>query len=189
MLRLLLLLPLFLFVAPIVIVGGALLLAFKGSPGRCGGGRALGADPSLAQSFRQRWADFEAQLNAGQPATLTVTDDEATARLRQFLGETDAPVSDVRLCFVRGGGDVSARVSSPVGGSVAVRVRGGVDLSGAHPKTRIDSIRVGGLPSFVTAPFRGLVTRIIDEQSDQVTLDRGADARFEDGSVTFSSAP
>ena len=187
MLRLLLL-PLIVFVAPIVIVGGALLLTFKGSPGQCGG-RQLGADSSLAQSFQQRWSAFEAQLNAGQPASFSVTDDEATARLRQFLGQTDAPVSDVRLCFVQGGGDVSGRISSPVGGSVAVRVRGGVDLSGAHPKTRIDSIRIGGLPSFATAPFRGLVTRIIDHESDQVALDHSVDVRLEDGRVTFSGRP
>jgi len=188
-LRLLLLLPLIMFVAPIIIVGGALLLTFKGSPGQCGGSRPLGADPSLAQSFQQRWSAFEAQLNAGQPATFGVTDDEATSRLRQFLGQTDAPVSDVRLCFVQGGGDVSGRISSPVGGSVAVRVRGGVDLSGAHPKTRIDSIRIGGLPSFATAPFRGLVTRIIDHESDQVALDHSVDVRLEDGRVTFSGRP
>jgi hypothetical protein len=182
------LVPLIMFVVPIVIVGGALLLTFKGSPGQCGGGRPLGTDPSLAQSFQQRWSAFDTQLNAGQPATFSVSDDEATARLRQFLGQTDAPVSDVRLCFVQGGGDVSGHISSPVGGSVTVRVRGGVDLSGAHPKTHIDSIRIGGLPAFATAPFRGLVTRIIDHQSDQVRLDQAANVRFEDGRVTFSSA-
>lgn len=189
MLRLFFLLPLVLFIAPIVIVGGGLLLAFKGSPGQCGAGRALGGDPTLAQAFQQRWNTFESQISAGQPATLAVTDDEATARLREFLAGTDAPVDDVRLCFVPGGGDVSGRIASPVGGDVAVRVRGGVDLSGARPKTRVDSIRIGGLPSFVTAPFRGLVTRIIDEQSSRITLAHGADVRFEDGRATFTSAP
>jgi hypothetical protein len=183
------LVPLVIFVAPIVIVGGALLLAFKGSPGNCGSGRPLQPDTALAQSYQQRWTAFEGQLSAGQPATLTVTGDEATARLRQFLGETDAPVDDVRLCFEPGGADISGRISSPLGGDIAVRVRGSVDLSGPHPKTRFDSIRIGGLPSFVTAPFRRMVTRIIDEQSRQVELDHRLNVQLTDGSVTFSGQP
>jgi len=171
-----------------VIVGGGLLLAFKGSPGQCDRPGRFGDSPALAQAFQQRWDAFEAQINAGQAAILAVTDDEGTARLRQFLAGTDAPVKDARLCFVQGGGDISGRITSPLGGDVAVRVRGGVDLSGGRPKTRIDSIRIGGLPSFLTAPFRGLVTRIIDEQASQIALERGANVRFEDGRATFTSS-
>jgi hypothetical protein len=188
-LRLFCLLPFIIFVTPFVLVAVALLLTFKGSPGDCGSGRALQADASLADQYQQQWAAFEQQLTAGGPATLTVSDDEATARLRQFLDANDAPVQDARLCFTDGGADVSGKISSPMGWDVAVRVRGSVDLSGAHPTTHIDSIRIGGMPSFVTRPFTRLVTRIIDHESDQVALDHSVDVRLTEGTATLSGAP
>ena len=83
MLRLFCLLPFIMFVTPFVVVVLALLLTFKGSPGQCGGGRTLQADASLADQYQQQWTLFEEQLTAGRPATLTVNDEEATARLRR----------------------------------------------------------------------------------------------------------
>jgi hypothetical protein len=189
MLRLFCLLPFIIFITPFVLVAVALLLTFKGSPGQCGGGEALQADASLADRYQQQWKTFEQQLTAGRPATLTVSDEEATARLRQFLDANDAPVQDARLCFIDGGADVSGNVSSPMGWDVDVRVRGSVDLSGAHPKTHIDSIRIGGMPSFVTRPFTSMVTRIIDHESDQVALDHSVDIRLTDGTATLSGSP
>jgi hypothetical protein len=187
-LRLFCLLPFIIFVTPFVLVAVALLLTFKGSPGQCGSG-ALQANASLADQYQQQWAAFEQQLTTGRPATLSVSDEEATARLRQFLDTNDAPVQDARLCFTNGGADVSGKISSPMGWDVAVRVRGSVDLSGAHPKTHIDSIRIGGMPSFVTRPFTGLVTRIIDHESDQVTLDHSVGVRLTSGTATLSGSP
>ncbi|HYM15128.1 MAG TPA: hypothetical protein VEZ14_06180 [Dehalococcoidia bacterium] len=186
MLRVFCLLPFIIVIAPLVIIGTALLLTFQGSPGACGNGRPLAANASLADQYSQQWTAFERQLSAGRAATLTVSDDEATARLRQFLSGNRAPVKNARLCFVNGGAEVSGDISAPFGGDVAVRVRGSVDLSGAHPQTHIDSIRIGGLPSFVTGPFRGLVTRIIDHQSRQVTLDHSVAVQLSDGKATLS---
>ncbi len=183
------LLPLIIVITPFVLVAVALLLTFKGSPGHCGGGETLQANTSLADQYQQQWAAFEQQISAGRPATLAVSDAEATARLRQFLDANDAPVHDARLCFTDGGADVSGNLSSPMGWDVAVRVRGSVDLSGPHPKTHIDSIRIGGMPSFVTRPFTSMVTRIIDHEADQVVLDHSVDVRLTDGTATLSGTP
>jgi len=189
MLRLLILLPLLLFVTPFLLASLFLLLAFKGDPGDCGGGRNLRVDAALAQSYQQRWLDLNAQLTSGQPASFTVTDSEATSRTREFLAQTDAPVSGVRVCFVPGGSDINGKISTPFGPAVDVRVKGSVDLSGRHPRASVDSIRVGALPSFVTRPFRGLVTRIIDQQTDQIELDHRITVQLLDGQAVISGQP
>lgn len=175
--------------APIILVVGSLLLVFKGAPGACGGGKPLQNDPRLSLAFDQGWQAFNQQLLLGQPATITVSDSEATSRARQFLLETGAPVRDLRLCFVPGGGDLNATLSPPFGPDVAVRVKGSVVLGGRHPQTRIEDVQIGALPSFVTRPFRGLVTRIIDDQTQQIELDHRLAVDIGEGQAVVSGTP
>lgn len=167
----------------------ALLLAFRGSPGDCGGGRQITSSPALAQSYEQRWLEFNAQLIQGRPATLTVSDSDATSRTQAFLAASDGPVHNVRLCFVISGADVNGTISPPFGPDIRVRAKGGVDLSGSHPRATIESIQIGGLPSFVVRPFRGLVTRIIDHQADSIELDHRLTIETSDGQVVITGQP
>lgn len=178
-----------LLLTPVVLFVAALLLVFKASPGDCGDGRPLQADASLSAAYDERWRAFNAQLTSGQPASVTVSDSEATSRARQFLLHTGAPVRSLRLCFVPAGGDVNATLDTPFGADVDVRVKGSVDVSGRHPKAQIDSIEIGGMPSFVTRPFRGLVTRIIDEQTNQIELDHRLTVDVRDGQAVITGAP
>jgi hypothetical protein len=163
MLRLFCLLPFLLFLAPFLLAGLFLLLTFKGSPGQCGGGRSLQVDPALAQSYDQRWLALNAQLTSGQPASFAVTDSEATSRTREFLAQTDAPVSDVRVCFEPGRGDISGKVSTPFGPTSTCASKA-ASIKAAATSDEDRPIQVGALPSFVMRPFRGLVTRIIDSR-------------------------
>lgn len=189
MLRLIFLLPTLVVVLPLPAVVVGLLLVFKGSPGECGGSRDLLIDAGLAQAYQQRWVDFQSQLALGQPATLVVNDSEATSRARAFLNDADAPVDDFRLCLVPGGADTNAKISTPFGPDVAVRVKGGADLAGQHPRARVDSIKIGAMPSFVTRPFRGLVTRIIDDQMERIFLDHRLTLEVRDGEVLIHGEP
>ncbi len=189
MLRLIVLLPFLFFIAPILLAGLVVLLAIEGDPGDCGGGRDLRIDPDLAQTYQDRWFALNAQLLTGRPASFTVTDSEATSQTRLFLAETGAPINDVRVCFVPGGGDVNGTLSPPVGPDLAVRVRGSVDLSGRHPRVSIDSVRVGALPSFVARPFLGLVSRLIEEQTNQIDLDHRISLQLTDGQAVISGQP
>jgi hypothetical protein len=188
-LRLIFLIPVLLFVVPLLLAGLFVLLAVEGSPGACGGGRTLRIDPALAQSYQERWFALDARLTMGQPASFTVTDSEATSQTRLFLAETGAPISDVRVCFVPGGSDVNGTLSPPFGPDLAVRVRGSVDLSGRHPRASIDSIRIGALPAFVARPFLGLVSRLIDEQTNQIDLDHRISVQLSDGQAVISGQP
>jgi hypothetical protein len=189
MLRAIFLIPMLLFVLPIVLITAALLLAFKGSPGECGAGREVISSPALSQSYEQRWLQFQATLTSGRPASMTVTDSEATSRTQEFLATADAPVHNVRLCFVPGGADVNGTVSAPFGPSIDVRLKGSADLSGQHPRANIDSIKIGGLPSFVTRPFTGLVTRIVDDQTGRVELDHRLSVQMTEGRAEINGQP
>ena len=189
MLRLIVLIPFLFFVAPILLAGLIVVLAVEGNPGDCGGGRDLRIDPALAQTYEDRWVALNAQLMTGRPASFTVTDSEATSQARLFLAETGAPISDVRVCFVPGGSDVNGTLSPPFGPDLDLRVRGSVDLNGRHPRASVDSVRVGALPSFVTRPFLGLVSRVIDEQTNQIELDHRINVQLTDGQAVISGQP
>lgn len=187
--RLIFIIPIALFVVPLLLVGLGVLLAVAGSPGKCGGGRALQADPSLADAYQQQWFALNAQLAAGHPASFRVSDSEATSQSRVYLAEADAPIRDVRICFVPGAADANGTISPPIGPNIAVRVKGSVDLSGEHPRTRIDSLRIGGLPGFVTHPFLGPMERLINDQANQIVLDHRISVQISDGQATIIGQP
>ncbi len=189
MLRAVVSLALLLLGLPLVLAAIILLLAYGGSPGRCGAGRAVVVSPALSQSYEQRWLDFNAQLTSGRPSSLTVSDSEATSRARDFLATANAPVSALRLCFVPGGGDANGTISPPFGPGIDVRVKAAMDLSGRHPATKIDSIQIGALPSFLARPFRGLVTRLIDEQTNNIELDHRLSLQISDGQARIDGQP
>lgn len=181
--------PALIVLAPVVIIIGSSLLVFKGSPGQCGNGRQIDADPQLAFSYDQRWLGFNAQLISGLPATLTVTEGEATSRAALFLAQSNAPIDNLRVCMVNGGGDINATVDTPFGGDIAVRVKGSADLSGRHPDANIDSIRIGAMPAVVTRPFHGLISRLIDREMDRIELDHRLHVDIREGQTTITGTP
>ncbi|HEY8171476.1 MAG TPA: hypothetical protein VIH21_00190 [Dehalococcoidia bacterium] len=189
MLRALFLAPALLAILIIAVIGGAVLLTFKGTPGNCGGNRPIENNPGLAFAYDDRWFDFNTTLTSGLPATLAVTESEATSRAQLFLDSASAPIDSVRLCFTDGGADINGTLDTPFGGDIAVRVGGTADLSGQHPKAEITSMRIGGLPAFVTRPFRGLVSGIIDDQLDDVELDHRLTVDLHEGEAVVRGEP
>ncbi len=189
MLRLILLLPIVLVVVPVLLLGLGAFLLVAGSPGECGGGRPVTFDAALANDYEQRWLALNSQLTTGRPASFAVTDSEATSQSRLFLAESGAPIRDVRVCFVTGAADANGTISPPIGPDIAVRVKGSVDLSGQHPRARIDSIRIGGLPGFVARPFLGPIERLIDDQAAQIALDHRISVELTDGQAVISGQP
>ncbi len=189
MLRLIFMIPALIVLAPLVIIVVSSLLVFSGSPGTCGGGRQINADPQLAFAYDQRWIAFNAQLINGLPATLNVTEDEATSRADLFLAQSNAPIDDLRVCMVDGGGDINGKIDTPLGPDIEVRVKGSADLSGRHPDANIDSIRIGSMPAVVTRPFHGLVSRIIDNEMERIELDHRLDVNIRERETTITGTP
>lgn len=186
--RLLALLPLLLIAAPVLMILAATLALFAGGPGTCGGGREVTFDPALAFAYDEQWLAFNTELTFGKPATITVTDSEATSRARFFISSA-APVRDLRVCFVEGGGDVNATLEAPFIPDIAVRAKGTADLSGRHPRAKVDSIRLGALPSFVTKPFHGIIERIADDELRRIELDHRLEVELHEGEATIRGTP
>jgi len=187
--RLIFILPLALFVVPLLVLGLGVLLAVAGSPGQCGGGRPLQVDPSLANDYQQQWLALNEQLTTGRPASFTASDGEATSQSRIYLAEAGAPIRDVRVCFVPGAADANGTISPPVGPDIAVRVKGSVDLTGLHPRAHIDSVRIGGLPGFIARPFLGPIEHLIDDQAQSIVLDHRITFQLADGQAVISGQP
>jgi hypothetical protein len=167
------------------------LLAVIGSPGSCGDADPQApTDVAAAASFQMKWDQLNATLNAGQNSTITVTEAETTARARQWVDEHDAPVEELLICFEVDGGAASGKVDIPFfPGDVDVLVRGTVDMTGEQPEADIDSIEVGSLPGPLTDRVRTFINRLIDDQTEQVTLSHDYGIFFGDGTATISGQP
>ncbi len=164
-------------------------LAFADSPGNCGNGIPAGIDQQAAASFQQKIVLVNAALVYRQPAQMTTDEREATARARQFLAQNDAPVKNLALCFEPGRAVGKGHIDTPVFGGVDVQVKGTVDLTGQHPKVHVQEVRVGRLPSFFTAPFKGLINSIADDQAQRILLLGRYDVQFGQGTATLVASP
>ncbi|MEX2159167.1 MAG: hypothetical protein WEB04_07170 [Dehalococcoidia bacterium] len=167
------------------------LLAINGSPGECdSNGRTIVADLASAASFQQKWDDMTNALDAGQPSSATFTESEATSRAQLWAEEHDAPVSDLRLCFNAGGGSGSAKIDIPfVPGDVDVLVHGTLDLTGEKPEAEITDVDMGRLPGPVAGRIEDFITRLIDHETDDITLKHDYGLQFADGEVTITGQP
>jgi hypothetical protein len=170
---------------------GLFFLAIAGSPGECdSNGREIVADFAGAASFQQKWDDMNNALDAGQPSSATFTESEATSRARLWVEEHDAPVSDLRLCFSAGGGSGSAKIDIPfVPGDVDVLVAGTLDLTGEQPEADITDVEMGKLPGPVASRIEDFITRLIDHETDDITLKHDYGLQFADGEVTITGQP
>jgi hypothetical protein len=167
------------------------LLAITGSPGECNSnGRTIVADLSGAASFQQKWDDMNNALDAGQPSSATFTESEATSRAQLWAEQHDAPVSDLRLCFNADGGSGSAKIDIPfVPGDIDVLVHGTLDLTGEKPAVEITDTEMGRLPGPAATRIEDFITRLIDHETDDITLKHDYGLQFADGEVTITGQP
>jgi len=180
-----------------IIVGGAALVAvltvgaaFIGSPGGCdSGGREVQTSSALAQQFQGKLDTFNDQLDAGQPASFTFDESEATSRGRQFLDDENAPINDLKVCLNPEGPSASGNLSAVLGLDVSVKVSGQLDLSGGHPHVDDLAVDVGGAPGFITGGFEGLVQGVINDQLAHIDTDHQLSITFGEGTATLSGQP
>ncbi|MEX0785580.1 MAG: hypothetical protein WD939_02990 [Dehalococcoidia bacterium] len=167
------------------------LMAIIGDPGTCASGeRTITVSPEAAASFQAKWDELDASLDAGQAASTTVTEDEATSRARAWLEERDAPISEALLCFSADGGSASAKVDVPFfPGDVDVLVRGTLLLTGEQPQAQIDDIEMGGMPGFMTEIAERFINRVIDNQTDDLALEHDYGLAFDEGEATVGGQP
>lgn len=167
------------------------LLAMVGEVEQCSsGGRPVFLDEAHASSFREKWDGLNAQLDAGQQASVSLDESEVTSRATSWLEEKDAPIEQLTVCIHQGSGTATAEVDTPFfGRNVSVRVDGTVDLSGSHPKAQVDDIKVGGLPGFLSGVVKGLVEDVIDDQLEDVELKHRYSLDLQEGVATVTGTP
>ena len=179
-------------VVGVVVVLAALtaLAAFVGSPGECDSGdREVESSSALAQQFQAKLDDFEAELDAGQAASFTFDESEATSRGREFLEEENAPIEDLKVCFNPEGPSASGKLSAVLGLDVTVKVSGDLDLSGEHPRIDDLDIDIGSVPGFITDGLEGIVKGVINDQPDHIDVEHQLSMTFGEGTATLSGQP
>ena len=168
----------------------AVLAAFVGSPGECDSGdREVVVSSALAQSLQDKLDTFDEQLDAGQAASFTFDESEATSRGIEFLDENNAPIDDLKVCFNSDGPSASGKVSAVAGLDLDVKASGNVDLSGEHPRVDDLSIDVGSVPGFVTGGLEGLIKDVINDQLDHIDVEHRLTITFGEGTATQSGQP
>jgi hypothetical protein len=166
------------------------LAAFAGSPGECDSGdREVQVSSALAQQLQDKLDAFDEQLDAGQAASFTFDESEATSRGIEFLDEKNAPIDDLKVCFNPEGPSASGKVSAVAGLDLDVKASGKVDLSGTHPRVDNLNIDVGKVPGFVTGGLEGLIKGVINDQLDHIDIEHQLTITFGEGTATLSGQP
>jgi hypothetical protein len=174
----------------VVLVVLVVVMAFAGSPGECDSGdREVQVNPAAAQQFQAKLDQFDEQLDAGQPASITFDESEATSRGREFLDERDAPIDDLKICLNPEGPSASGRVDVAIGLDLDVKVSGSADLTGAHPRVDDIDIDVGRVPGFIPGGLEGLVEDVINDQLDHIDIEHRLSISFGEGTATLSGQP
>jgi len=166
------------------------VLAFAGSPGGCDSGdRQVESSPALAQQLQAKLDQLTTQLDAGQAASFTFDESEATSRGRQFLNEENAPIADLKICFSPDGPSASGNLDAVLGLDVTAKVSGDFFLDGEHPRVDNLSIDVGGVPGFVAGGFEDAVRNVINDQLEHISIEHQLTITFGEGTATLSGQP
>jgi len=174
----------------VVLAVVTLVAAFAGSPGECDSGdREVETSPALAEQLQAKLDQFNAQLDAGQAASFTFDESEATSRGRQFLEEESAPIADLKICLNPDGPSASGNLDAVLGLDVTAKVSGDLFLDGEHPRVDNLDIDVGGVPSFVTGGFEGTVKDVINDQLEHINIEHQLTITFGEGTATLSGQP
>jgi hypothetical protein len=167
-----------------------LVAAFAGSPGECDSGdREVQSSPTLADQLQAKLDDLDAQLDAGQAASITFDESEATSRGRQFLEDENAPIADLKICLNPDGPSASGNLDAVLGLDVTAKVSGDLFLDGEHPRVDNLDIDVGAIPGFAAGGLEGVVEDVINDQLEHISLEHQLTITFGEGTATLSGQP
>ena len=160
--------------------------------------RGVNNEGALADAWQAKWQAFDAQLDAGQSATVSFTESEATSRAQRFLNSKESPVENLKICFHDGSAEATGNVGLPIladlpgiGDSLNsnVRARGTMDFSGTSPRIVITEIEAGNLPAEAAERLKGRVEGVINDRLDDLLLQHKLSATFTEGKMEISGTP
>ena len=173
----------------VVLAVVVLVAAFAGSPGECdSSGREVESSPTLAQQLQAKLDELNAQLDAGQAASFTFDESEATSRGRQFLEDENAPIADLKICFNPDGPSASGNLDAVLGLDVTAKVSGDLFL-GKHPSVDNLDIDVGAVPGFAASGFEEAVKDVINDQLAHIDIEHQLTIEFGEGTATLKGQP
>ena len=155
-------------------------------------------DPALATQWQERWDQLNATLDSGQPTSVTFGESDATSRATQWAEETDAPLSDLTICFYDGIAEAHGRMEIPtlndlpLAGSVfdtEVRIVGRIELGGEHPRIRISEIDAGDFPDWASEPLQDEIEEIVNDRLADYDIKHKYTVTFREGEMEVAGQP
>ena len=170
----------------LIIISCTIVLAFTGGPGPCTPGNGpIDVSAANADAFDTKWDAFNATLDGGSAATTNFTEGEISSFVDREVG---SPFSSPRVCIHDGYGEGTATFEV-LGFDAKIKVKGNMDLTGAHPVAKIDNIEVGNVPDFMVDVVKGLVEDAIDEETGKVDLDHPMTPTLTEGDAKLDGTP
>lgn len=175
------------FIGAVVLGALGVFLVVTGSPDTCDEPNVDPLPPALlATQLDLRWAVFSAESMNG-PASITVTEAEATARGRQYLDTEDVPLDDFQVYFCDGDLGQLAGTVEALGIDVKFVVTAHLDVSGAEPVVELDSVDVGNMPGFVSD---AIIDLFLDDQTRTLELtEHLTGTEISDGQIVINGEP
>ena len=170
----------------LIIVGGTVVLAFTGGPAPCTpGGGPITVNAANADAFDGKWDSFNATLDGGSAAAVNFNESEISSFVDREVG---SPFSGPRVCIHDSYGEGTATFEV-LGFDSKIKVKGNMDLTGAHPVANIDDIEVGNVPDFLVDVVKGLVESAIDDETAKVDLDHPMTPTLTEGDAKLDGTP
>ena len=170
----------------LIIVGGTVVLAFTGGPAPCTpGGGPITVSAANAGTFDTKWDAFNASLDGGSAGSVNFNESEISSFVGREVGD---PFSDPRVCIHDGYGEGTASLEI-LGFDAKIRVKGNMDLTGAHPVALIDDIEVGNVPDFITGLVENFVEDAIEDETKKVDLDHPMTPTLTEGDAKLDGTP
>jgi hypothetical protein len=154
--------------------------------------------PELAAQFQQRWDAFEAQLDAGSPASVTFEEGELTSRVSQWVNDTGASLNDVTICIYDGKAEGRATAEIPYLAKVPilgnvyetdVRVLGRIDLIGEHPEITVVELDAGDIPDWAVDPIQDDLEDIVNDRLADYDIEHDYTVTYREGQLEISGQP
>jgi len=170
----------------LVVAGCTIVLAFTGGPAPCTPGNGpIDISAANATAFDTKWDGFNATLDGNSPATVNFTESEISSFVDREVG---SPFHDPRVCIHNDYGEGTATFEV-LGFDAKIKVKGNMELTGAHPVAEIDSIEVGNVPDFMVDLVKGLVENAIEDETAKVDLDHPMTPTLTEGNAKLDGTP
>ena len=165
-----------------------------GSPGL----RDALTNADLADQWQTRWDGFNATLDSGAAGGVTFEEGEATSRVARWIDETDAPLSEVTVCFYDGTAEARGHVNIPILNDVPliggvfetdVRVLGRIELGGDHPRIRIAEMDAGDFPDWMSDPIKDDIEEIVNDRLANLTIKHQYTVTFRESQMEITGEP